>query len=654
MKTYTKSEDEEMTETAIGPILSEDEFYRLLDGGVPALANAKELWAKGDSAGAKRLLAEHVRGGGLAEAFFENRELVSTRNSNYEPEKLIAEAERVLSHELKSVGVTYKFGKTVDWFYNATYNGYREWTWQLSRHNDILILAKAYEVFGDEKYAEGAVELLWSWIRQAVRPEADEKDGATLCWRTIECGIRMSVWPDIFFPILKSVAVTDDFILDFCRSLYEHGARLIKSNTQNNWRNIELGGFSSLCVLFPIFEVCGAWREHVAKGIYEFLMCQVHPDGFQFELSTGYHHVVMRESLHGAAVLGLAGYKMPREFDETIIKMFEMYALISQSGALVPDINDGRHAPTRSFMPKKDEVERTELIKWVEAGCGEQFAPTRDTLVCFENAGIVTMRDKWANATTSLLFDAGKLGRSHQHEDKLNVLIYRDGKELVAEGHNYAYDTSDMRKYVLSSFAHNTLSVDGCGQNRKSSYKWEPAMLTTREDIRVYSDECLSYASGEYSEAYGDEQQITDVVHKREVIMLRKQKAGENAVIVIDRLSGESEHTYEAMWHLDTENAVLDGETVRTEGLDIHFGGDGASLKLVKGVNEPRVQGFVCRSTVQGSYDAVPTVLRSVRGKNAVMLTVFDFSGVISDVSLDVDTVNITYKNADSESVKIP
>ncbi len=71
-----------------------------------------------------------------------------------------------------SVGVPCNFGaeNQVDWVANPTYNGYGEWTWQLSRHNEWKILARVYRKTGDEKYAKACADLFESWVKQAVFP----------------------------------------------------------------------------------------------------------------------------------------------------------------------------------------------------------------------------------------------------------------------------------------------------------------------------------------------------------------------------------------------------------------------------------------------------------------------------------------------------
>ena len=71
---------------------------------------------------------------------------------------------RICRHTLISVGVPCEYGegKPVDWKANPTYNGYREWTWQLNRHNDWKLLAHEYRRTHNRRLAETAAELFTS------------------------------------------------------------------------------------------------------------------------------------------------------------------------------------------------------------------------------------------------------------------------------------------------------------------------------------------------------------------------------------------------------------------------------------------------------------------------------------------------------------
>jgi len=57
------------------------------------------------------------------------------------------------------------------------------------------------------------------------------------------------------------------------------------------------------------------------------------------------------------------------------------------------------------------------------------------------------------------------LGSLHMFFHRLGPVQAR--RLLLTEGGNYAYDDSEMRRYVLSTRAHNTLRVDNQDQNRR-------------------------------------------------------------------------------------------------------------------------------------------------------------------------------------------
>ena len=75
-----------------------------------------------------------------------------------------------------------------------------------------------------------------------------------------------------------------------------------------------------------------------------------------------------------------------------------------------------------------------------------------------------------------LLFDAGPYGLGHQHEDKLSMFIYALGRVLLTEAGTYSYDRSKYRRYVLGTWAHNTILVDG-GQASLSDYAGKVVVL---------------------------------------------------------------------------------------------------------------------------------------------------------------------------------
>ena len=123
-----------------------------------------------------------------------------------------------MHHRFVSCRVPYTFGEQIDWEFNPTYNGYKEWPWQLNRHPEWRSLAQYYLLSGDERAAAEWAAQLTSWAIQAQVPE-NASGYATVCWRTIEAGIRMNGWAYDIHAFLRSPSVSDEIITIFFKSI---------------------------------------------------------------------------------------------------------------------------------------------------------------------------------------------------------------------------------------------------------------------------------------------------------------------------------------------------------------------------------------------------------------------------------------------------
>ena len=199
----------------MGTKLTDARFFgELLDTTRPGLEGIPALAAKEDYAACRRVFAAHVREMLQPDKYFS---IFSLAFYDQCPELAGSPADKAAKNIVSSCGMEWDFGEgPIDWFLNPTYNGYPEWTWQLSRHPEWRTMARAYRETGDEMYAEATARQVQSWIDQAQAPDPCH-GGATLCWRTIECGIRMGqCWPEVIHTFLKAPAFTDDLLTDWC------------------------------------------------------------------------------------------------------------------------------------------------------------------------------------------------------------------------------------------------------------------------------------------------------------------------------------------------------------------------------------------------------------------------------------------------------
>ena len=607
-------------EPTVGPRLSDADFFAKIDTTRPGLVGIPEAVAHGDFATARRLFAAEVRRSLQPERFFRIEREFRGAHFMKEGETVEQAAERILSGELISCSTPHKFEGEVDWFINPTFNQYREWTWQLSRHPEWGILAERYRATGDERFAEAFVRFFRSWVRQAIVPE-NADGGATLCWRTIEAGIRMGgVWQWALHSFYRSPHFTDDVLIDWYKSVWEHGWRLRNFHRTGNWLIMEMNGLAQIGILYPQFLDAPAWKQYAFDRLVEELSAQVYPDGWQVELSTGYHQVDINNYQWLIDVCRAYDEPIPPAFREGLERMHTVNMRMMMPDGRLPDVNDGGWYDVARLMKSAvaDYPARADFL-WARTK-GAQGCLPAITSHAFPYAGYYVMRTGWEPDAMWALLDAGHFGYGHQHEDKLNLLLHAWGRLLLTEAGNYAYDASEMRRYVLSTRAHNTIRVDGQDQNRRLGYNRAAFDVTVPSDGSLRSTPEYDVAEGVYTEGYGPLAE-TAVTHRRKVIFVKAHSRVSlpgSCVIVIDRLTpaDDAAHTYQVLWHLNSDTAAVDGLVVRSADPDqpnltiIPAQVDGMTVRVVAGQEAPEFQGWkAIKNHQQGEYAPTPTAI---------------------------------------------
>jgi len=588
--------DLRLTQTTVGqgPRLGDAEFFGALDLELPALADVKAATVTGDYAAARQAFARYLRARPGPRWHFDWRERPqhATRPTGVNTR----EADRVVAHELTSVGVPYQFGPHIDWSINPTKLKYCEWTWQLSRHPFWSTLGRAYWDTGDEVYAREFVAQITGWITDNPVPVHDSGNRTGSRWRTIEAGIRMfSSWPDCYFRFLSSPSFTDDALVLMVKSMVEHARHLLANPTSNNWLAMEMNGLFHVGVLFPEFKESSVWRDTAAKRLYDEVNIQVYPDGAQVELATGYHGVSLHNFLGTLKLAELNRITLPGDYAARLERMYDYYLKLAMPDGLYPALNDAGWGDCRRSL--QDGAERFPQRldwRWLASRGREGTAPAF-TSVSFPYAGWAVMRSGWGAEDLYLHYEYGPFGAGHQHEDKLSLVMHAFGRRLLTEGGVYAYDSSPWRRYVLSTRAHNTIMVDSQEQRRSGLRE----TYVTKEPLpnRWTSTPQFDFAEGWFDEGYGAKRDRT-VTHRRAVLFIKPEYW-----LIIDRLSPSdgAVHRYEAIFHFDGENgdtttapmAVRSTEPNVANLAIVPLHPEGLSVTLVKGQEQPCVQGWV-------------------------------------------------------------
>jgi hypothetical protein len=581
-----------------------------------------------------------------------------------------AAAERVLKHQVTVVGIPHTFGRDIDWGFNPTtapgskYDRDHEWTWQLNRHSEWATLARAYQATGDERFAREFDAQFADWVRECPVPADGADQQAYSKWRTIEAGIRMfATWPSAFVIFRTSPSLRDETLIAMVKSMVEHGRYLRRHPTTGNWLTMEMNGLYHVGVLLPFVKEAGDWRNFAAARLSAELDAQVYPDGAQIELTPGYHNVALNSFLGPVDMATAYGYSLPDGYLARLERMFAYDLWAMRPDRDTPRWNDSWHVNVPGTLSKGFSLFRGRKdFQWI-ATDGREGTPPDHTSHFFPYAGQVVMRSGWERDALFLGFEAGPFGYGHQHEDKLGIVIFGYGKDLLVEGGSYAYDASKWRRYVLASAAHNVVLVDGQGQVRAGLPR-QNYVADGPVDLHFRSNERYDYARAVYDDGFGRRDR-RPARHIREVLFLK----AERLFLVRDALESldGKPHLYEALWHLDVNAVDVDAEKgiaeTREQGANVRivpFCDKGLKARMVKGQETPTVQGWMpLRHGIRG-VRPIPTVVYECQSAEPVtLLTVFQplrdgKEDRVVSVSHAAGNAHITYASGKTIETMLP
>jgi len=600
--------------------MDDREFFREIDLELSGLQKVRQAVLEEDYAGARAELAAHMatREKPVAPAVAEDTDAQS-----------LAEADRVMEHVFALVGhPPQRIGKDILW--NEDPVNYDQWAISLNRHFHWLALGRAYSETGDEEYAREFVDQLLGWIAampvqigQRYFQGLDDRPG--LMSLSLDAGIRMGqTWVQAYAHFLHSSSFTADAHIAMLKAFRDHALYLMDPKhfrSYSNWGLMESNGLYHVGVFFPEFKAAETWRKTAMERLYGELDKQVYPDGAQVELSSGYHQVSLRNFVLALRFGRLNGQEIPNDYLAKLERMYHYDLYMAMPNLKMPALNDGGWTDIRplmeegfAFFPGRAD------FQWAATEGREGTRP--ETASCaFPYAGHFVMRAGWEAGDPYLFFDGGPFGYGHQHEDKLNIVVYSHERVHVTDPGNYQYDTSKWREYILSTRAHNTVMVDGMeqhlrGQSRDRYLVSEPLPHTWITEL------AFDYASASYAEGYGPERDRT-VTHTRSIMFVKP-----DLWIVTDflRPSDEAMHTCESMFHLDAGAAEILGagcETRNADGGNLGIYGivpPGTALEIVSGQEDPAVQGWIPRNGIH-KCEPIPTPIFRAEGAGTLVLS---------------------------------
>ena len=536
-------------------------------------------------------------------------------------------ARETMNYHLRTCGVWHQYERgKIDWKENPTYNAYKEYVWQLGRFNFLKDLGDYYAASKDPEAARTFVEMISSWIDQADYnndnpfPRKDGHDG--VCWRSLDAGIRVKNWAIAWEKFRDAPEITPEFKAKLYASLRQHGEHLVNFSTDCNWLLYEMTGLVYLSVLFPDLEKAAEWKTYALDRLGKELNRQLFPDGFQYELTTGYHGSLAINYLRILDLLAAHNEKMPSFASDGLERAYELYVKVMRPDGKYPGLNDASPEACSGYLESalRYYPERPDFL--FIASKGKKGAKPPYNSIALDYAGAFFVRTGWGEKDVWAYMDCGPFGRAHQHEDKLNFLLFAYGKEMVRDGCNYEYDRSEMRQYVLSTRAHNTVMIDHKEQNRRAGFKWHDEDISKKADFTYSVGGDVEWAKAKYVGKYGNKKEgEIEGAHKRSLYFVKNLDDFKPFFIIDDVIGCKDDikHDYEVIYHLEETQGFVQG--ARDFAADF---GDGVKLygfcstdafKDQIGIKTPKLQGWKPVRKPGMEHEHTPIHTPSVVGK---------------------------------------
>jgi hypothetical protein len=449
--------------------------------------------------------------------------------------------------------IRHQFGSEIDWHLRLFDD--KESTVGINGQRFIRNLAGAYMHTGDEKYARHAARLLWSFYNGAPLPNHKQYLGP---WRTLEVGSRQwRVWVDVLGYLGDTSPFDDALHAMLARSRFEHMRyALAYCGGPNNWYQVEASGLAVASLFSPELKQADAYLRIALRRLKWINSFAYYDDGFQFELSHGYHNFPTSGIFAVVQAARARSVQLPADFVSLVEKAQEMYLFAVQPDHLLPTFNDCNPMPMdpAPILRFAAEVFDRDDLRWGGA-YGSQGTPPDHASHAWPFARYYVMRDRWGEDGQFLFFDGAAWGAAHQHEDKLNFTLFSNGRLLIGDPNIYSYSPTELTHYFKASRGHNVILIDGKGQARR--FRHESALKTLGKNEWVTRPH-FDFVSSEYMEGFapdpypdrGDASQVDlAFTHRRAIFYVKP-----GYWILCDRIKGaegdEKPHQLEQIFHL--------------------------------------------------------------------------------------------------------
>lgn len=530
--------------------------------------------------------------------------------------------------------------------------------WELNRHQWLLDLGQAYQFTGEQRYAGIFADYIREWM-QANPP------GLGINWSSsLEAAFRIISWSWALMLFRGSRALGPALYVDMLAWIGTHASYIERYLSHYYSPNTHLTGEALglyyASIICPEFRGANRWRKLAKQILEEQIEQQVYTDGVYFEQSTRYQHYTVEIYLHYLMLASKSDESISPLVVKRVQQMLDFLLMVRRPDGSLPQIGDsdggcllplvqrkpddfrGLFSTAAVFFKRQDYAWAAGALApetvWLLGSASKQIydslqplPPATSCSRMYPYGGYAVMRNGWNNDAHHLIFDVGPLGcpysSGHGHADLLSIQCSVFGQPYLIDPGTYCY-TADKkwRNYFRSTFAHNTVTIDGTSQAiPEGPFSWNKKIKATLRRWVATDDFILADADHNAYQSLPD-----PVSHRRRVLFVKSQYW-----IVVDDLDGRAEHQLDLAWQFAPLEVSLKHDSwIEAAGQDTHglriraFSSVPLEAKVVRGSINP-IRGWV--SPDYGQQICAPQLVYSVRQKLPVRIVTLLLP--VSDIS---------------------
>jgi Heparinase II/III-like protein/Heparinase II/III N-terminus len=552
-----------------------------------------------------------------------------------------------------------------------------KYLWEPNRHLELVTLAQAWHLTGDERYALGCRTLLDSWFSQCPYPR-----GVNWCV-SLEHAVRLVNWSFAWHllggedSIVFAAEAGQAFRARWLECVYRHchfiPRHWSRHSSANNHLLGEATGLFVGALTWPLWRQSARWARQARAELEREALAQTFADGVNKEQAIWYHHAVTDMMLIAGLVARANRQDFGKEYWARLEVMLEFIASVMDVGGNVPMIGDADEGVLVRLAPRiaaeaangaaasaageavgelplasDPDVFRSLLAtgavlfgrpamrakagafddksRWLLGDEGAEAFDRIDASRAYpvrrafpEGGYFILGEDFETPREVRIVADAGPLGylaiAAHGHADALAFTLSVGGKPILVDPGTFSYSAMPWRRYFRSTAAHNTVVVDDRNQSQfAGSFLWlRHANVTVEAFYASWDDQTLIARHDGY-------RRLSDPVRHRRTW---RYSAGIASLSTTDELICAGSHSVGIHWHFAPECAVtIEGNNVvarRGEARVTLSCPDGLSSTLVTGRERPPLGWYSDRVDVR-SPTTTAVFAGEIRG-NAIFRT---------------------------------